>query len=99
MMSLFGKSVTWIVASVFGLVFAVGAAVIYGGSGSDKGTVVSPLWPPHLQPQLPPDLPPHHVLPPVVPEVNTGLVLLPIVLGILLFASRQLLTKRAVQNR
>ena len=40
--------------------------------------------------------PEHHHLsdPPVVPEVNAGLVLVPLVFAILLLASRQLLFKR-----
>ena len=41
----------------------------------------------------------HHDLsdPPVVPEVNAGLVLIPIAFVILLFASRQLLSKRGTR--
>jgi hypothetical protein len=41
----------------------------------------------------------HHHDPPAVPEVNTGLVLLPIVLAILLFTSHHLLRRRGLENR
>jgi hypothetical protein len=38
--------------------------------------------------------PHHHHQPPIVPEVNVTLVLIPIAFAILLFASRQLFFKR-----
>ena len=41
----------------------------------------------------------HHHDPPPVPEVNAGLVLLPIVLAILLFTSQHLLRRRDLENR
>jgi hypothetical protein len=42
---------------------------------------------------------PHHHDPAPVPEVNTGLVLLPIILAILLFTSQHLLRRRGLENR
>jgi hypothetical protein len=41
----------------------------------------------------------HHHDPPAVPEVNTGLVLFPIVLAILLFTSQHLFRRRGLENR
>lgn len=90
MITLLGKTVTWIVTSTVGLVFAV-SAIVLNRATTAEGSIVDNLklhWPPH-----------HHHHPPVVPEVNTGLVLLPIIVGILLIASRQLLRGRAAENR
>jgi hypothetical protein len=90
------KVVTWIITSVVGLVVAVGA-VIYQTS-SRAGTAPDgngpwQRWTSHL-----PNLP-HHGSPPAVPEVNTGLVLLPILLAILVFSSRHLLRRRGFENQ
>jgi hypothetical protein len=40
-----------------------------------------------------PSWPPHHK-PPCVPEMNSGLVLVPIVIALLLFSSRHILRRR-----
>jgi H+/Cl- antiporter ClcA len=89
-----GKSLAWIITSIVGLVAGIGAVVF--NTSASAGTATNGLsWPPHW----PPHWPPQHGPPPAVPEVNTGLVLLPIVLAILLFTWRHLLRRRALQNR
>ena len=85
MLTYIGKSLTWILTS--GVALVVGALVL--SKTAAAGTI----------PQLPGLLPPHHDPPPVVPEVNTGLVLLPIALAILLFSSRLLLRRQRLGNR
>jgi hypothetical protein len=40
----------------------------------------------------------HHHDPPAVPEVNSGLVLLPIVFAVLLFCTRQLLRRQSASR-
>ncbi|MGA7125696.1 MAG: hypothetical protein WBZ19_05285 [Chthoniobacterales bacterium] len=88
MMSLLAKSLGWIITSATGLTVAVTAIVLNkSANGSSAIGIHLPILPPHW--------PPSHNPPPAVPEVNTGLVLLPIVFAVLLFASRQLLRKRA----
>jgi hypothetical protein len=92
MLAYLGKSLTWIITSALGLAVGVGALVLNhpasaGATGSGNGVL----------PKLP--LPPQHHSPPAVPEVNTGLVLLPILLAILLFNSRHLLRRRGLGNR
>ena len=47
--------------------------------------------------ELPAPPPPHN--PPCVPEANTGLVLIPIVIAVMLVASLQLFRKPAVQKQ
>jgi hypothetical protein len=78
------KSVTRIITSAIGLVIGVGALLLNKPALADTAE----HWHHH-----------HHHDPPAVPEVNTGLVLLPIVLAILLFASRHLLRRRGLENR
>jgi hypothetical protein len=80
MISLLQRRLGWIITSVVGFTVAVTALVLNKAAAADSATG-NGLLPAH-----------HH--PPVVPEVNTGLVLLPIVFAILLFASRQLLRNR-----
>ena len=87
MLNYIGKGLTWILTSGVALVVGLGALVL--SKTAAAGTI----------PQLPVLLPPHHDAPPVVPEVNTGLVLLPIALAILLFSSRHLLRRQQVGNR
>jgi hypothetical protein len=83
MISLLRKSLGWIITFIVGLTFALTAIVLNKSAAADSTTGNSlPVWPL-----------PHHT-PPAVPEVNTGLVLLPIIFAVLLFASRQLLGKR-----
>jgi len=89
MLRYFGKSVVWMATSAIGLVVGI-AALIYSKSGWAETTGKSTWLPPHC--------PPHHD-PPVVPEVNTGLVLLPIVLAIFVFTSRQLWRRRGLENQ
>ena len=92
-----GKVWTWIITSVVGLVVAIGALVYQAGSRASApspGTGLLPRWIAHL-----PNFPHHGPPPPAVPEVNTGFVLLPILLGILLFSSRHLLRRRGFENR
>jgi hypothetical protein len=79
------KSVTWIIMSAIWLVVGVGALLLNKSALADTAL----HWHHHH----------HHDPPPAVPEVNTGLVLLPIVLAILLFASRHLLRRRGLENR
>jgi hypothetical protein len=68
------------------LVIGVGAAILNNSASADTVTDNLPL------------LHHHHSPPPAVPEVNTGLVLLPIVLAILLFTSRRFL-RRGLENQ
>ena len=77
------KSVTWIITSAIGLVVGVGALLLNKSALADTAE--------HLHH--------HHHDPPAVPEVNTVLVLLPIVLAILLFTSQHLLRRRGLENR
>jgi hypothetical protein len=77
------KTVTWIISSAVGLVVGLGALLLNKPALADTAE--------HLHR--------HHHDPPAVPEVNTGLVLLPIVLMILLFTSRRLLRRRGLENR
>ena len=95
MLAYLGKNLAWIITSAVGLVVGVGAAVLSKSASAASGTTNWKL--PHL-PHLPPNPPPHFGPPPVVPEVNTGLVLLPIVLAILLFTWRRVL-RRGLENR
>jgi|HubBroStandDraft_4_1064222.scaffolds.fasta_scaffold1006336_1 hypothetical protein len=70
-----------------GLLLSVGAA-LFSKSAAAHYIV---LWPPlHW---------PHHPKPPCVPEVNTSLVLLPVMVVVLLVASVQALRKRSSQNQ
>jgi hypothetical protein len=77
------KSVTWITAAAIGLVVGVSALLPNKSALADTAL--------HLHH--------HHHDPPAVPEVNTGLVLLPIVLAVLLFTSQHLLRRRGLENR
>jgi hypothetical protein len=86
-----GKSLTWIITSVVGVVAGIGALVFNNSASADGVMDNLPLLH-HLHHH-------HHDPPPVVPEVNTGLVLLPIVLAILIFTSRHLLRRRGYGNR
>jgi hypothetical protein len=94
-MNLLLKSLGWIITSTIGLTVAV-TAIVLNRSASASGTTGNswPIWPPIW----PPGWPPQHNPPPAVPEVNTGLVLLPIVFAVLLFASRQLFRKRTSER-
>ena len=83
MLAYLRKSVTWIITSAIGLVVGVGALLLNKSALADMTE--------HLHH--------HHHDPPPVPEVNTGLVLLPIVLAILLFTSLRLLRRRRLENR
>jgi hypothetical protein len=93
MLAYLGKSLTVIITSALALVAGLGALVL--NSPANAGTSSSGIW----KLPLPPHWPPHHNPPTPVPEVNTGLVLLPIVLAILVFTWRQLLHRRAVVGR
>jgi hypothetical protein len=84
MLKYIGKSLTWILTS--------GVALAGLGALALSQTAAA-------EPQWPVLLPPHQDPPPVVPEVNTGLVLLPIALAILLFSSRHLLRRQRLGNR
>jgi hypothetical protein len=84
------KSFTRIITSALGLAVGAGAFVLNksaSAGATSTGGGILPILPP---------TPPHHgpVPVPVVPEVNTGSVLLPVVLAILLFASLHLLRQR-----
>jgi hypothetical protein len=92
MLAYLGKNLTWTITSAIGLV--VGISVLALNKTAWGSTPISGPVLPHL-----PITGPQHGLPPAVPEVNTGLVLLPIVLATLLFASRRLLRQRASENR
>lgn len=87
MIKFLAKSLGWIITSVIGLTVALTAIVLNKSASGGAIGIHLPISPPHW--------PPSHSPPPAVPEVNTGLVLLPIVFAVLLFASRQLLRKRA----
>jgi hypothetical protein len=86
-----GKSLTWVITSVVGVVAGIGALVLNNSASADGVMDSVPLLH-HLHHH-------HHDPPPAVPEVNTGLVLLPIVLAILVFTSRYLLRRRGYGNR
>jgi hypothetical protein len=90
MLAYLGKSLTWIITSTVGLAVGVGALVLSKSSGYP--VVTGPVLP-----HLPITLPQHP--PPAVPEVNAGLVLLPIVLAVLLFTSRHWLRRGSLENR
>jgi hypothetical protein len=92
MLAYLGKRLTWIITSAMVLVTGVGAAIL-SNSAAASGNPGN--W---LLPDSPFDPSRHHSPPPAVPEVNTGLVLLPIVLAILLFTSRRFL-RRGVENQ
>jgi hypothetical protein len=83
MLAYLRKSMTWIITSAVGLVVGAGALLLNKPVLADAAK--------HLHH--------HHHDPPAVPEVNTGLVLIPIVLAILLFTSQQLLRRRGLENR
>ena len=83
MLAYLRKSVTSIITSAVGLVVGFGALLLNKPALADTAE--------HLRH--------HHHNPPAVPEVNTGLVLLPIVLAILLFTSQHLLRRRGLENR
>jgi hypothetical protein len=89
-MSLLRKRIACVITSALGLVVGAGVFVFNKSAAADP---VSngwwPIWaPPH-----------HHPAPPAVPEVNTGLVLLPIVLAIVPFTWRHLLRRRSFGSR
>ncbi|HEX3446154.1 MAG TPA: hypothetical protein VHS80_15655 [Chthoniobacterales bacterium] len=84
MLTYLRKSVNWIITSATGLVVGVGILLLNKSALADMTE--------HLHHH-------HHDPPPAVPEVNAGLVLLPIVLAILLFTSRHLLRRRGLENR
>lgn len=89
MISYLGKAVTWILTSAVALIIGTVALVVNKSAlaGTNNGDFRP--WPPHW---------PHHDPPPVVPEVNSALVLLPIVFAVLLFCTRQLLRRRGESN-
>jgi hypothetical protein len=87
-----GKSLTWIITSFVGLAAGISALVLNNWAWADGVTDKLPLLH-HLHHHH------HHDPPPAVPEMNTGLVLLPIVLAILVFTSRHLLRRRGYGNR
>jgi hypothetical protein len=86
MLAYLGKNLTWIITSAVGLVVGVSAAILSNSASAASG---AGNWTLPKLPPVPIHPPPPHGPPPVVPEVNTGLVLLPIVLAILLFTSRR----------
>jgi len=97
MFTILGKSLVWVITSALGISIGVGA-LIFNKSASANPAGGNNVLLPHF-PHFPVWPPPHHVTPPAVPEVNTGLVLLPIVLAILVFASRFLLHRRNLENQ
>jgi hypothetical protein len=84
------KALTWILTSAVALVIGTVALVV--NKSALAGTSNNGWqWPPHW--------PPHHDPPPVVPEVNSALVLLPIVFVVLLYCTRQLWRRRSEGSR
>jgi hypothetical protein len=87
MLAYLGKRLTWLITTGVVLVTGVGAAILSNSAAAsgNPGNWILPNSPfnPH----------PHHSPPHPVPEMNTGLVLLPIVLAILLFTSRRFLRR------
>jgi hypothetical protein len=73
-----GKALTWILTSSVAVVIATIALV--GNKPALADTNSGSLWH-HWT---------HHHDPPTVPEVNSGLVLLPIMFAVLLFCTRHL---------
>jgi hypothetical protein len=88
MTHLLAKSLGWIITSTIGLAIAIAIALNTASAGTDGNSL----------PISVPSLPLQHHPPPAVPEVNTGLVLLPIVFAVLLFAWRQLLRDRVSEK-
>jgi len=89
MMNYLGKALTWILTSTVALVIGTVALVV--NKSALAGTSDNDFhWPPW---------PPHHDPPPVVPEVNSALVLVPIVFAVLLFCTRQLWRRRGESSR
>jgi hypothetical protein len=89
-MNYLGKALTWILTSAVALV--IGTAALVVNKSAQAGTSNNGFhWPPHW--------PPHHDPPPVVPEVNSALVLLPIVFAALLFCTRKLWRRRGESTR
>jgi len=95
MLSYLGKRLAWVLTSVVALVggmvaLAISKGVVVGkGAAAHTTATVDPQWSafwPH-----------HHPAP--VPEVNTGLVLLPIALAIMLFSSQHLWRRQRQGNR
>jgi hypothetical protein len=95
MLAYLGKKLAWIVVSAVGLAVGVSAAILSNSASAPSG---ASNWVLPKLPHVPIHPPPHHGPPPAVPEVNTGLVLLPIVFAILLFTSRRFL-RRGLENR
>jgi hypothetical protein len=89
-MNYLGKALTWILTSAVALVIGTVAVVV--NKSALAGTSNNGF-------QWPPQWPPHHDPPPVVPEVNSALVLLPIVFAVLLFCTRQLWRRRSESTR
>lgn len=82
-------SKAWVVVVVAAV--AGGAATVYHFSSANAGVFSPPAKPPVVIAQTgPATLPNHCGPPPVVPEANAGLVLIPIVAGMLVFSSRRL---------
>jgi hypothetical protein len=95
MLTYLGKNLTWIITSFMGLVLGISGAMLSSSTSASSAATNGIL---DKFPQVRIHPLPHHP-PPAVPEVSTGLVLLPIVLAILLFASRHLLSQRSVENQ
>jgi hypothetical protein len=89
-MSNLRKALTWILTSSVALVIGTVALVANKSALADTNNSLWP-WHPHWPPH-------HHPTPPAVPEVNSGLVLLPIVFAVLLFCTRQLLRRRSASR-
>ena len=92
MLDSLGKRLTWIITSTVGLVVGIGALLLNKIFWAEPtiNHKLFPGWPQHWSQH-------HH--PPAVPEVSPGLVLIPIVFAILLFASRRLLRRTGLENR
>jgi len=79
------------------LLLATSALALSNSTGSLLGPVTRPHYsgPPVAElPWLPLHLH-HHPRPPTAPEANTGLVLIPIVIALMLLSSRQILRARS----
>jgi hypothetical protein len=87
MMTYLSRVLTWILTSSVALV--IGTVALIANKSTLADTNNNNLWPwPHH----------HHPTPPAVPEVNAGLVLLPIVFVAGLFCTRQLLRRRSASR-
>ena len=99
----FRKGLRRVCTSAAALLLAASTLVFNNSAMAQSSSNVPGWWPlpPGWWPFPPwwPTGPGHDHKPPCVPEFNSGLVLIPVVIAVLLFASRQLLRRRDAQKQ